>query len=61
MNEATYVVDDSGVTTLAELQALNEECPIEEFDVRGIEALAIGETWTIGGGAQGLTTIRRVS
>ena len=56
-----YTLDGQDETTLAELLAANEECPIDALDVRGIEALSTGEAWTLDMGAGGRTEVRRVS
>lgn len=56
-----YLLDGNEPTTLPALVAANEECPIADLDVRGIESLILGETWRVGGGAEAETTVRRIA
>jgi hypothetical protein len=56
-----YLIEGGTPATLAEILAVNEECPIDDLDVRGIESLAVGETWRIDLGAGGVTRVQRVS
>lgn len=46
---------------LAAFAADNAECPLDDMDMRGIEALAVGESWRIYLGAGGITDVQRVS